>query len=238
MNLLINIVVRLLTYNKVLHADPSKLSPFLFQKNHHLTRSGEHGVIFSRKHEMNQKTTTVEQAWQEYQRKLISFIRSKVDTLEDAEDILNDVFAALIKKTGNDDTLDNVASWLYRVTRNRIVDYYRAKKKFEELPEDLASESVDTNIIGQLSRCMLPMIKALPEAFQQPLILSEMEGKKYKQVADELGLTLSAVKSRILRGREKLHKSLVSCCTLYRDNAGKIMDYEQKMTNSCNDCEN
>lgn len=187
---------------------------------------------------MNQKTTTVEQAWQEYQGKLISFIRSKVDTLEDAEDILNDVFAALIKKTRNDGTLDNIASWLYRVTRNRIVDYYRAKRKFEELPEDLASESEDNDIIGQLSRCMLPMIKALPETFQQPLILSEIEGKKYKQVAYELGLTLPAVKSRILRGRVKLHKSLVSCCTLYRDNTGKIMDYEKNITNSCNDCEN
>jgi len=187
---------------------------------------------------MNQKTTTVEQAWQEYQRKLFSFIRSRVGTSEDAEDILNDVFASLLKKTGDNDIPDNVAAWLYRVTKNRIVDYYRAKKRFVELPDELIAESGDTNIIAQLSGCILPMILALPETFQQPLILSEIEGKKYKQVADELGLTLSAVKSRILRGREKLHKSMVACCTLYRDNAGKIVDYEQKMTNSCHDCEN
>lgn len=195
-------------------------------------------VRFSRQHEMNQKATTVEQAWHEYQRKLFSFIRSKVDSSEDAEDILNDVFASLIKKAGDNDNPNNIASWLYRVTRNRIVDYYRTKKRFEELPEDLATESEGSNIVGQLSSCMLPMIKALPKTYQQPLILSEIEGKKYKEVAEELGLTLSAVKSRILRGREKLHKSMISCCTFYRNHAGNIVDYEQNGSNSCDDCEN
>jgi RNA polymerase sigma-70 factor (ECF subfamily) len=194
-------------------------------------------ALFLRKHKMSKKTTIVEQAWQDYQRKLIAFIRSKVDTSEDAEDILNDVFASLVKKTGENDTPDNIASWLYRVTRNRIVDYYRAKKRFEELPEDLASESVDTNIVGQLSDCMLPMIKALPMTYQQPLILSEIEGKKYKEVADELDLTLSAVKSRILRGRKKLHKNMIRCCTFYRDNTGNIMDYEKNKADFCNDCD-
>lgn len=187
---------------------------------------------------MNDKTTAVEEAWQDHQKKLILFIRSRVDTLEDAEDILNDVFTSLVKKRSEKDIPDSIASWLYRATRNRIVDYYRAKKKFEELPEELVAESGDTNILGQLSRCMLPMIKVLPEVFQQPLILSEIEGKKYTEVANELGLTLPAVKSRILRGRGKLHKSMVACCTLERDNSGNIMDYEQKGTNSCGDCEN
>lgn len=185
----------------------------------------------------NRDMTIVEQAWQEYQRKLFLFIRSKVDTPEDAEDILSDVFASLIKKTGDNVIPDNIASWLYRVTRNRIVDYYRARKTIEELPEDLVSEDADTNVIGLLSSCILPMIKTLPETYQQPLILSEIEGKKYKEVADELDLTLSAVKSRILRGREKLLKILNNCCTLHSDNAGNLVDFEKKGTNTCNNCE-
>ena len=73
---------------------------------------------------MNQKTSIVEQAWLEYQRKLFLFVRSKVETSEDAEDIISDVFAKLIKKNGENTIPDNVTSWLYRVTRNRIVDYY------------------------------------------------------------------------------------------------------------------
>ena len=69
-------------------------------------------------------------------------------------------------------------------------------------------------------------------------MLSEIEGKKYKEVATELGLSLSAVKSRILRGREKLNKSMVSCCTVLRNDAGEVVDYEQKSGAFCKDCEN
>jgi len=51
------------------------------------------------------------------------------------------------------------------------------------------------------------MIEALPEMHQQPLALSEIEGKKYKEVVNELGLTILAVKSRILRGRKNYIKA-------------------------------
>ncbi|MFK5947461.1 MAG: sigma-70 family RNA polymerase sigma factor [Methylococcales bacterium] len=184
---------------------------------------------------MNHNMTKVEEAWLKYQRQLFSFIRTKVATSEDAEDILNDVFGKLTK-TAESAIPDNLSSWLYRVTKNRIVDYYRAKKKFEQLPENFLDESEDANTIQQLSKCMIPMIQALPEIYQHPLILSEIEGKKYKEVAVKLDLSVSAVKSRILRGREKLHKSMVSCCTIYRNNAGEVIDFEQKSSKFCSDC--
>ena len=186
---------------------------------------------------MNQKMIKVEEAWLAYQRKLLSFIRSKVELTEDAEDILDDVFAKLTRTVDENAFPENISAWLYRVTKNRIVDYYRAKKIFEQLPEDLSEKCEDTNIIKQLSKCMLPMIQALPETYQQPLMLSEIEGKKYKEVAAELNLSVSAVKSRILRGREKLHKSMVSCCTIYRNDAGETVDYEQKVDGFCADCD-
>ncbi len=181
---------------------------------------------------------SVEKAWIKYQQQLFSFIRSKVQTLEDAEDILNDIFVKLTQTVNENAIPGNVSFWLYRVTKNRIVDYYRAKKRFEQLPEDLSAENDDTDMIRQLSLCMLPMIKALPETYHQPLMLSEIEGKKHKEVAAELGLSLSAVKSRIVRGREKLNKSMVSCCTVLRNDAGEVVDYEQKSGAFCKDCEN
>jgi RNA polymerase sigma factor (sigma-70 family) len=70
----------------------------------------------------------VEEAWLEYQRQLLSFIRFKVEKSEDAEDILNDIFAKLTKISNENAIPENISSWLYRVTKNSIVDYYRAKK--------------------------------------------------------------------------------------------------------------
>jgi RNA polymerase sigma-70 factor (ECF subfamily) len=177
---------------------------------------------------MTQQKLSVEQAWTDYQKQLFSFIRSKVNTAEDAEDILNDVFLRLTK-TANKDPLPNpISGWLYQVTKNRIVDYYRAKKHFDPLPTELAIEAQETTTIKQLSNCILPMIHALPEHYQRPLFLSEIEGKKYKEIAIELKLSVSAIKSRILRGRAKLLKSMTNCCTLYHNKTGEVIDYETK----------
>jgi len=184
---------------------------------------------------MNRNMISVEEAWVQYQRKLFSFVRSRVETPEDAEDLLKDVFVKLANTADNHAIPDNISAWLYQVTKNRIVDYYRAKKSFDQLPGDLLEEGEETNTIKQLSKCMLPMIHALSDTYQQPLMLSEIEGKKYKEVALELNLSVSAVKSRILRGRKKLHKSMVSCCTIYRNNAGEAVDYEQNLNNFCSD---
>lgn len=197
------------------------------------------------RNELKMQTPTTEQAWQLYQSKLLSFIQSRVNSAEDAEDILHDVFASLISSDNNMHRPDNLTAWLYQVTRNRIVDYYRANSKTEMLAEDIAdllpvnqtTDNAGTELFSQLSGCLLPMIKTLPPTYQLPLILAEIEGKKYKQVADELELSLPAVKSRILRGRQMLHKSLLSCCTFYQNKAGHITAFEQKSSNTCNSCD-
>ncbi len=179
---------------------------------------------------------SLEKVWKAYQKSLLAFIGSKVATLEDAEDILNDVFEALINKVKNHDTPDNTAAWLYAVARNKIIDYYRTKKSFDGLSEDLASESSNASAVTQLSHCLMPMIKSLPENYQQPLILSEIEGRKYKDLARELNLSLSAVKSRIRRGRQKLYNRLLFCCTIERDMGGNVMDFQPKNKNACSAC--
>jgi len=186
----------------------------------------------------NLKTMAVETAWITYQRQLLSFIRAKVGTAEDAEDILNDVFVKLLKVNDENNIPENISAWLFYVTKNSIVDYYRAKKSFSPLPEDFSIESEDVNAIKQLSKCMLPMIQALPDAYQQTLLLAEISKKKYREIAVELNLTVPSVKSRILRGRKMLIKSMARCCTLYRNGVGDIVDYEQKTTNYCGRCEN
>ena len=181
-------------------------------------------------------TIAVEHAWLEYRKKLLAFIRAKVETSEDAEDILNDVFSKLVKVASENKYPDNLVPWLYHVTKNRIVDYYRSKGRFEQLPEDLAEDHEKADAIKSISKCMLPMIQALPENYQQPLMLSEIEGQKYIEVANELHLTLSAVKSRILRGRKLLYGSILACCEIRRDNTGKVIDYEVKPGSSCGNC--
>ena len=177
----------------------------------------------------------VEQAWFDYQQQLTNFIHSKVASSQDAEDIVNDVFTKLLMQSTEKKLPDNISAWLYQVARNNIVDYYRNKKQFESLPDDLIIDD-ESDLEKELLACVLPMIKALPEEYHQVLILSELEGKKHKEVADILGLSVSAVKSRVLRGRAKIKQNFLRCCTLIYNKAGSIVDYEQKMADSSNNC--
>ncbi len=189
---------------------------------------------------MTQSVTSVEEAWLAYQQKLLGFIASKVESKENAEELLNDVFIKLTEAINKNTPPDNISAWLYHVTKNSIIDYYRTKKRFEPLAENLVENSVASNeemdTIKQLSQCILPMIKALPETYQQPLMLSEIEGYKYQEVATTLGISVPAVKSRILRGREKLHKSMGSCCTIHKNDSNETVDYDKNMGSSCNNC--
>lgn len=178
---------------------------------------------------------SIEKAWQDYEKKLSSYINSKVAIREDAEDILNDVFERLTKAVAKDSIPENISSWLYSVAKNKVIDYYRTRKSFQQLSDDSSNENINeaSNIIQELSKCMLPMIQALPETYQKPLMLSEIEGKNYKEVAFELSLSVSAVKSRILRGRKQLYSSMISCCTMYQNDSGETIDYEHNLSNFC-----
>jgi len=182
------------------------------------------------------KNLTLEKAWLEYQKRLLSFVQYRVNSSEDAEDIINDVFTQLAVKAEKNDLPHSISPWLYQVTKNKIIDYYRTKKSFAELPNNILDEEKETTVTEEFSKCVLPMIKALPLTYQQPLILSEIEGRKYAKVADQLNLTIPAVKSRILRGRKKLRENLLRCCTIHKDKSGNIIDYQKKNNDSCNNC--
>ena len=168
---------------------------------------------------MEQNATILETVWGDYRKELLAFIRTKITSPEDAEDILTDVFVKLARQEALSRTPHSLPNWLYRVARNSIIDFYRMRRPLENLPEDFIREQPDPQISSTLSACISPMIHMLPDAYKIPLLLSEIEGKKQKQVAKELGLSLPAVKSRILRGRKKLKALMVSCCTLYQNKA-------------------
>ena len=184
--------------------------------------------------------TDIEKAWLLYRKKLLVFIRSKVATEQDAEDVLSDVFVKLAYAVSQQDMPENISAWLYRVTKNCIVDYYRARKTVHtevdgNIPT-LIEESDDMANLIALSACMRPMINVLPDTYRQAVLLSEIEGKKHQEVARYLQISLSAAKSRVLRGRKKLHEMMLDCCRVEQNKAGAIVSYESKSAKGCQIC--
>ncbi|MBJ7538040.1 sigma-70 family RNA polymerase sigma factor [Marinomonas transparens] len=159
----------------------------------------------------------IEIIWQEFHRKLLNFITTKVNDRSIAEDILQEVFVQVIK---NIDTLEDhtkLQPWLYQICRNKIIDYYRSRKlpfEYTDVAETLITDIEPEQQAFELHVCIRVLISDLPTSVSSILLASELDAIKQKEIAEHEGLSLSAVKSRLRRGRVLLKKKLLACCRI------------------------
>lgn len=159
-----------------------------------------------------EKQFSITDTVQQFGKKLFGFIRGKVKTTEEAEDILQDVWYQFSRLT-NLDELENVSAWLYRVAQNRVTDNYR-KKKTENL-EDYTYES-DENEISfkeillldetanpelaifkeQFWHELMEALDELPENQREVFLLNEIEDYTLQEIADKKNENLKTIISR------------------------------------------
>ena len=166
--------------------------------------------------------------YKQFHSDLLGYVKSKVRSREDAEDILQNVF---IKISSNIDKLTEdvkLKSWIFTITRNAIIDYYRvnATKKKVAVPEEIDEnilESDDPDPTKGLDQCMNSMIRLLPEEYRDIIIDSEIKGIKQKDLADKYEMAYSSMRSRVQRGRERLKQLFYNCCHIEADKHGNIL---------------
>jgi len=152
-----------------------------------------------------------------------------------AEEIMQDVFLTVIAKIN---TLTNDAffsTWLYRVTTNASYGFLRKEKKFteqtvseEEVDQEPAIDYVydwstlpDDILLSEESRKILQdSIDALPEAMRTVVIMKDVEGFSNEEIAQTMGLSVPAVKSRLHRGRFVLRNELADYFRRYSKDEG------------------
>ena len=181
--------------------------------------------------------SSVEQIWKEYHQRLHGFIQSRVDDKSAADDILQEVFIRIHSRLSTLRDNNKIQSWTYQITRNAIIDHYRAQKRTVQLPKSLSmpESNPDDEVRGEIASWFLPMTNRLPDHYRQALILSEVDGLTQKEIALKQGLSLSGAKSRIQRGRAMLKKTLLDCCHFEFDAQGKVAEYQPK-DKSCSEC--
>jgi RNA polymerase sigma factor (sigma-70 family) len=159
------------------------------------------------------------------QARLRNFIRRRVQSSEDAEDILQDVFSELVEAYRLMHSIEQVGAWLFRVARNRITDLFR-KKRPEALQDQKTSTidgeqftfedllpSSDGGPEAAYARAVLldeldNALDELPEEQREVFIAHEMEGRSFRELAAESGLTVNTLLSRkhyaVMHLRERL----------------------------------
>jgi RNA polymerase sigma-70 factor (ECF subfamily) len=173
--------------------------------------------------------------WKEYHDSLHSFILSRVNESSVADDILQDVFMRILSRIDSLKDCDKLHSWIYQITRNVIIDYYRSRKKTSELPPTLTApdEEFSNTASEDIDACLLPMIRSLADPYREAVMLSEIEGRTQKEIAEQQGISLSGAKSRVQRGRAMIKKMMFGCCRFEFDKRGNVLDYERKGDSDC-----
>ncbi|MDD3140518.1 MAG: RNA polymerase sigma factor SigZ [Lachnospiraceae bacterium] len=177
--------------------------------------------------------SNINNIWEEFSTPLFAFIKRRINNDQDVEDVLQNVFMKIYNNINKLDELNNIHAWVYTITKNTIIDYYRMQNHdfyFDEISEDIAigENLVAENTINEISQCLIMMIQFLPEKYKQALTLTEIENLSQKELADKAGLSVSGAKSRVQRARVLLKEDFLSCCNLEMDSRGNIIDYEVK----------
>jgi RNA polymerase sigma-70 factor, ECF subfamily len=122
----------------------------------------------------------------------------------EVDDLVQDVFLAAFKRIHTLREAGAFGGWLAMIARNRAVDYYRRQRETEELPENLAQPaSLDPEAAEALG-----LIRTLPEAYRETLVLRLVEGMTGPEIAERTGLTPASVRVNLHRGMKQLREKL------------------------------
>jgi RNA polymerase sigma factor (sigma-70 family) len=158
---------------------------------------------------------------QDYGKGLLSFIRGRVKSDADAQDILQDIWYSL-SLIVNTSPVEQTSAWLYKVARNKITDKYRKRSEsslddlFED-DEDLDYSSIlfsdsstpETEYLRNLFwKQLFIALEELPEEQKQVFIWQELDGIPFQQIAEQTGVNVQTLVSRkryaVLHLRERL----------------------------------
>jgi RNA polymerase sigma factor (sigma-70 family) len=149
------------------------------------------------------------------QSRLRRFVRRRVPDPRDAEDILQDVFRALVEANRLLLPIDHVTGWLFRVARNRITDLFRARKEepleLEDLLPSPDAGPEEEYARGVLLEALEEAIGELPAEQRDVFVAHELEGRSFKEISAATGVGINTLLSRkryaVLKLRERLRRT-------------------------------
>jgi RNA polymerase sigma factor (sigma-70 family) len=144
-----------------------------------------------------------------YQSRLLAFCRHMLGSREDAEDVLQEVFAAAFNAMISDERPLNVRPWLYRIARNRSLNHLRRTQAIGVDSMDIhlsdnGASTADKVHRREEFRQLVQDVQGLPETQRTALLLREIDALSYDQIAEAMETTVPSVKSLLVRARVSL----------------------------------
>jgi RNA polymerase sigma factor (sigma-70 family) len=162
----------------------------------------------------------LEKVYRDERSSLLGFIRSRTGSLEEAEDLLQDVFFQAIRAASVTDPIENVVGWLYTIARNKIIDRYRRKKDTVSLQqehedvtlEDLLADSgidIEKEVIRRaVMDALIEALEELPAEQRDAFIQQAIDGRTFREISEQSGVPLNTLIARKRYAVQYLRKRL------------------------------
>ncbi len=171
-------------------------------------------------------------SWRRVEARLRPFVRSRVSTEADADDVLQEVLMRMHRGLASLSDQEKLDAWMYAIARTSLVDHRRGRARHPlpaqgdafEAPVEQPPADDDDAAMRDLVRVVGIFVAMLPSPYRETLVLTELEGRSHREAAEMLGVGVGAVKSRVHRGRKMLRAALEDCCRIELDARGRVIE--------------
>ncbi|MCQ2472251.1 MAG: sigma-70 family RNA polymerase sigma factor [Clostridia bacterium] len=132
-----------------------------------------------------------------YHSKVCGYLRSKINNVQDIEDLAADIFVKVYEKLDTfDETKASLSTWIYTIARNTLTDFFRTHKTFEEIPQTMEGDSsIEENICNtEMLDALADALESLDERERDIIILRFYKGKTLKEISEQMGISYAYVK--------------------------------------------
>lgn len=172
-------------------------------------------------------------AWQDLERHLRPYVARRVASAADVDDLLQEIFIKLHQGLAELRDSERFGGWVYRIARHVVADRARLANRrptiaLQEDAHDAAAVDGDDELAADLSECVALFVSRLPSPYREAITLTELQGLSQKQAAELVGVSLTGMKSRVQRGREKMRHMFEECCRISVDCRGRVVGCEPR----------
>ena len=155
------------------------------------------------------------------------YVRHRVDDPATQDDLVQEILLRVHDRRQQLRDDERVTAWVRRIASSVVADHYRRRRPAEALPEVLPAPPPEhaPDERSLLAAWAAATVSQLDPPYREVLTRTELQGLTQREVAEQLGLTLPAVKARVRRGRAELLRRLERCCHVELDHRGSLVDY-------------
>ena len=168
--------------------------------------------------------TEINTIWIDLNEELYKFILGKIKDEDTSKDIHQEVFLKVQAKIHQLTHTSKLTSWVYQITRNTIIDYFRKSRNKDISIDNLDIPETDTNNFdySNLSNCINQKIQDLSAQHKEAIVLTSFKNYSQKELAEHLKISYSGTKSRVQKAKEILRANILDCPNVESDSSGDM----------------